>query len=196
MTSFAPIPLPDDGLPLRDDYVALAPGESLWVFGYGSLMWDPGFPHTQAVRGRIFGYHRRFCILSHHYRGTPECPGLVLGLDRGGSCRGMAFEVAPEHARATLAYLWRREMVSEVYRPTVVSVHLPDGVVSACTFVADPKHEQYRHCHTLEETAALIRQGYGSRGANSEYLRYTVQHLDELGVGDTPLHQLVHLVGD
>jgi len=177
-----------------DDYVPLADGAPLWVFGYGSLMWNPGFPYDRRAAALLRGYHRRFCVYSHHYRGTPEQPGLVLGLARGGSCRGVAFEVPPEHARPTLAYLWRREMISEVYRPALLSVRLPDGPVRACTFVARPAHEQYCPLTDPEDMAALIGKGHGLMGPNREYLVNTVRHLDELGIADTALHRLAELV--
>ena len=100
----------------------LANGSDLWLFGYGSLMWNPGFPHRVAEPALLHGWHRSFCIYSHRYRGTPERPGLVLGLDRGGSCRGMAFRVGAAHAAEALHYLWEREMVGGVYHMREVSV--------------------------------------------------------------------------
>ena len=180
---------------MRDDYFPLHPDRPLWVFAYGSLMWNPEFPHLSHQLGTICGFHRRFCIYSHHYRGTPECPGLVLGLDHGGACRGVVYAVAPEKGRDVLAYLWRREMISTVYRPTAVKVHCADGTtVSACTFVADSKHIQYCRDHSLENTIDLIRRGHGTRGPNADYLAATVAHLDELGIPDPPLHKLLKLV--
>ncbi len=177
-----------------DDYVPLADDAPLWVFGYGSLMWNPGFPFMRRAPALLRGYHRRFCIYSHHYRGTPERPGLVLGLARGGACRGVAFEVAPDQARPTLAYLWRREMVSEVYRPALLGVETPEGRVPACTFVARPGHEQYCLLTEPEDMAALICQGHGLMGPNCEYLFNTVRHLDELGIADRALRRLAALV--
>jgi cation transport regulator ChaC len=118
----------------------LTPGAPLWVFGYGSLMWNPGFPHLERQPAVLHGYHRRFCVLSHYYRGTPERPGLVLGLDRGGSCRGIAFKVAPDDVEAVVAYLWEREMVTGVYRPSLRQIRLPSGPVTACCFLADRHH--------------------------------------------------------
>ncbi|MFO0995782.1 MAG: gamma-glutamylcyclotransferase [Alphaproteobacteria bacterium] len=169
-----------------------------WVFGYGSLMWDPGFPHLEAVPALLSGYHRSFCIYSYQYRGTRERPGLVLGLKLGGSCRGMAFRVAPEEREATVAYLTEREMTSYVYNPmrlpVALSVVVRDHVVHAHTYVADHTHPNYAAGLTLEETAGLIRQGVGIRGPNRDYLENTVQHLEEIGVDEPELVALRDLV--
>ncbi|MGO4126954.1 gamma-glutamylcyclotransferase [Inquilinus sp. YAF38] len=174
----------------------LIPGEPLWVFGYGSLMWNPGFPHLERQPAVLHGYHRRFCVLSHRYRGTPERPGLVLGLDRGGSCRGMAFKVAPEHVQAVIAYLWDREMVTGVYRPSLKQIRLPDGPVTACCFLADRRHRQYCGALDVEETLAMIRTGIGSSGPNRDYLLNTVEHLRELGIRDGALFALAERVAE
>lgn len=178
----------------RTDYVPVAEGEPLWVFGYGSLMWNPGFPYETSEPALLQGYHRRFCVYSFHYRGTPEQPGLVLGLDRGGSCRGIAFRVAPADVRKTLAYLWDREMISYVYRPAWLPIRLAAGRVQACTFVADRAHEQYCRLTGLEAMAGVICKGHGRNGPNCEYLFNTVRHLDELGIRETPLHRLADMV--
>ncbi|MDJ0947868.1 MAG: gamma-glutamylcyclotransferase [Alphaproteobacteria bacterium] len=163
--------------------------DDFWVFGYGSLMWDPGFDFLERQPALLRGYHRAFCLYSHHYRGTPERPGLVLGLDRGGSCRGMAYRVADALKDSVQEYLYAREMLHYVYDERMVPVALPDRRVLAHTYVADRSHEQYARL-TLEETARLIAQGCGERGKNRDYLENTVQHLDELGVADGPLHDL------
>lgn len=178
----------------RTDYVPVAEGEPLWVFGYGSLMWNPGFPYDIAAPALLTGYHRRFCVYSYHYRGTPEQPGLVLGLDRGGSCRGLAFRVAPDDVKPALAYLWDREMISYVYRPAWLPVRIKGERVQACTFVADRAHEQYCRLTGLEAMAGVIGKGHGRNGPNCDYLFNTVQHLDELGIRETPLHRLADMV--
>ncbi len=173
-------------------------GNELWVFGYGSLMWDPGFPHLEAMPAVLSGFHRSFCIYSYQYRGTRERPGLVLGLKLGGRCHGMAFRVAPEEAEATLAYLTEREMTSYVYNPMRLPVNLSvvvqDHVVHAHTYVADHTHPNYAADLTLEETASLIRQGVGSRGPNRDYLENTVRHLEDIGVDEPNLVALRDLV--
>ncbi|WP_084536377.1 gamma-glutamylcyclotransferase [Azospirillum halopraeferens] len=172
--------------------VSLPEGAELWVFGYGSLMWNPGFPFEEQRLAVLRGYHRRFCVASHRYRGTPERPGLVLGLDRGGCCRGMAFRVAAAQAPAVLDYLWDREMITRVYRPRLLPVRLAcGGTVRACTFVVDRGHHQYRGCLCPEETAATIAACRGERGANLDYLASTVERLDALGIRDARLSALL-----
>ncbi|HYD68457.1 gamma-glutamylcyclotransferase [Azospirillum sp.] len=176
--------------------IAVAPGTDLWVFAYGSLMWNPGFPFEERHAAVLHGYHRRFCVSSHRYRGTPERPGLVLGLDRGGSCRGIAFRVAAGNVPAALDYLWEREMITRVYRPKRLPVHVLGGgpVVEACTFVVDRRHRQY--CGCLDEThmAERIAGCCGERGPNVEYLANTVDHLEQLGIHDARLARLMAAV--
>lgn len=161
-----------------------------WVFGYGSLMWDPGFPYLERRPALLRGYHRRFCLWSHRYRGTPERPGLVLGLDRGGSCRGVAFHVAADKAAAVKAYLWEREMLSNAYFPRLVPVACPGTAVLAQTFVIDPAHPQYAGRLDPETTACLIATSTGERGANRAYLENTLAHLREMGIVDRGLAEL------
>lgn len=184
----------DLGWPGPTEALALPPGEDLWVFGYGSLMWNPGFPYLERSEALLHGYHRGFCVYSHRYRGTPEKPGLVLGLDRGGSCRGVAFRVAAADVPDTLAYLWEREMVTGIYKPGMRPLRLPDRVVQACCFVIDRNHKQYCGKLSLQQTAGFICQGHGQRGPNCEYLFNTVEHLDELGITDGLLHRLAEMV--
>ena len=176
------------------DYVPWTEGEPLWVFGYGSLMWRPDFPHDWHGLGLVRGYHRRFCVYSMHYRGTPDAPGLVLGLAHGGSCRGMAYRVPAESVRGTLRYLWRREMISRVYAPKLVPVWVADEIRCAVTFVAVSRHAQYARLHDLSEMAALIARSEGAAGANCDYLFNTVRHLRELGIVDHHLTALEAMV--
>lgn len=166
----------------------------IWVFGYGSLMWNPGFEHVESRPALLHGWHRAFCVYSHRYRGTPEQPGLVLGLDRGGSCRGMAYRVARARALDVLDYLWDREMVHGVYTPRVLATATDGGRVACHTFTVDRTHRQYAGGLGEEEMVRLIRQGVGKGGHNRDYLANTVRHLDELGVGDGPLHRLLALI--
>ncbi len=171
--------------------IALSPGADLWVFAYGSLMWNPGFPHIERHVALLNGYHRRFCVASHRYRGTPERPGLVLGLDHGGSCRGIVFRIAAAEVPGALDYLWDREMTNRVYRPLFRRLRLQDGrAVEACCFVVDRRHQQY--CGGLDEESVIqrIARCCGQRGPNTEYLVNTVQHLDALGIPDARLRRI------
>ncbi len=175
----------------------LDPDAPLHLFGYGSLMWDPGFHHEHSCDAQLFGYHRAFCVYSHRYRGTPERPGLVLGLDRGGSCWGMLYKIAPSQVAAAVDYLWEREMVTGVYQARRVTVCTRVGARLDChAFVVDRAHTQYTGRMAAAATAELIVQGYGRRGACRDYLANTVSHLDDLGFRDGPLHRLLDLVDE
>lgn len=162
-----------------------ATADDLWVFGYGSLMWRPGFPYLERRHGWLRGYHRALCVLSHVHRGTPERPGLVLGLDRGGSCRGVAFRVAAENAAATMAYLEAREQATEAYLARRLPVELDEGRrISALAYVVDRRHQQYAGGLAEADLVRLVRQGVGQSGANPDYVRSTHAHLLEMGVND------------
>ncbi|MDH3439003.1 MAG: gamma-glutamylcyclotransferase [Betaproteobacteria bacterium] len=156
----------------------------LWIFGYGSLMWDPGFPHVQWAPALVHGYHRALCISSNRWRGTPKRPGLVLGLDRGGACRGIAFRVLAGDVATTLEALWAREMRRRIYQPKLLRARLMDRDVRALAFVADPAHAEYAGHLTIEETAVRVANCRGARGPNIDYLSRTIDHLAELGVRD------------
>jgi cation transport protein ChaC len=169
------------------------PKVDLWVFGYGSLMWRPGFQFDERQIASVYGYHRALCIYSHFHRGTEERPGLVLGLDRGGSCKGVAFRVAAEKAQETLAYLREREQTTAVYLERNLNAKLNSGeVVSAVAFVADPKHAQYAGKLSPEELTRLVRQGIGLSGTNPDYVRNTQAHLKELAICDKTLEWLAN----
>jgi cation transport protein ChaC len=161
----------------------------LWIFGYGSLLWHPGFEPADRVRARLAGYHRSFCMLSIHHRGTVEKPGLVLALDAVGAsfCDGLALRVREGEEEAVLAYLRERELISSAYVETTVSLSLEDGrKIEAVAYVIDPDHEQY--CQfDLEEQAHRIAGAVGGRGPNPEYLFNTADHLAELGIHDSDL---------
>lgn len=159
--------------------------DRLWVFGYGSLMWDPGFAHDRAEPARLSGYRRGFLMRSIHHRGTPEAPGLVLALDEapGAHCDGIAFRVAAGGEDATLAALRERELVSYAYCERVVPVDLADGgQVGALAYVIDRAHRQYVGPLPLEEQAQVIARAHGGRGSNAAYLHNTEAHLRALGV--------------
>lgn len=169
------------------------PDGDLWVFGYGSLIWNPGFEFLEQKLARLIGEHRSLCIYSMVHRGTPEKPGLVLGLDRGGACQGVAFRVAHDKRRATVQYLREREQATHVYREVMRSVWIEGDArlrVSALAYVADRSHDQYAGRLSLDEQLRLVRQGHGNYGPNDEYVIATVAALEAQGIRDTPLHQL------
>jgi cation transport protein ChaC len=168
----------------------LARADDLWVFGYGSLMWNPGFAHCDAEPAMLHGWHRSFCVYSRRYRGTPERPGLVLGLDRGGACRGMAFRVPRKAIPDALAYLWEREMTGGIYDMRAVRLRVPAGIIEAQAFTVRRAHPGYAGRLSIDETARLIIQGLGGRGPCREYLENTVRQLECLGHLDGPLHKL------
>ena len=166
--------------------------DGLWVFGYGSLMWEPGFEYAEARHARVFGYHRALCLLSVRNRGTPARPGLVLAMDRGGSCHGIAFRIAPPDVERTRRYLWEREMSTAAYRPALLTTRLSGGTrARALAFVARPDHAQYFRADTPEQAAALVRQGCGACGTALDYLRNVIRHLGEIGIADGPLHRVL-----
>ncbi|MEZ5779304.1 MAG: gamma-glutamylcyclotransferase [Paracoccaceae bacterium] len=170
---------------------------SLWVFGYGSLLWDPGFDFTERVQARLHGWHRSFCMRSIHHRGTVDQPGLVLALDaaEGGHCDGLAFAVARDQSEKTLAYLRERELISSAYLEKRLPLSLLDGRrVEAVAFVIDPDHVQYCGALDLEEQARIIAAAKGGRGPNSDYLWNTAAHLGELGIADPDLDWLASRV--
>jgi cation transport protein ChaC len=178
----------------------VAPAET-WVFGYGSLMWNPGFAFAEHQRARLVGYHRAFCIYSIHYRGTERRPGLVLGLDRGGACDGIAFRLTPETRAATLAYLRRRELIYGVYREALVPLEISSENASeprtvwGFTYIAERAHPAYAGCLPLAREAALIRRSAGRSGTNLDYLLSTRRHLQDLGIREPRLDRLVALAG-
>jgi cation transport protein ChaC len=169
-------------------------GRDFWVFAYGSLMWRPGFEFLECTTALLRGYHRAFCVYSVHYRGTEARPGVVLGLDRGGSCRGRAYRIAAKNGTAVLDYLHEREMITGVYRPRWVKLAIPGKRVIAATYLADRKHAQYTGKLSDKAAARLILQGHGASGSNLDYIENTVRHLDELGIADCPIHRLLDYV--
>ena len=171
----------------------------MWVFGYGSLIWNPEFPVAERVIARATGWHRSFCMRSIHHRGTEADPGLVLALDAsaGAHCDGVAFRVAPGAEESTLQALRERELISSAYLERWLPVHLTDGrAVQALVFVIDPDHVQYCGGLPLEEQARIIARAVGGRGPNRDYLHATADHLAELGIGDADLEWLSARVRD
>jgi cation transport protein ChaC len=162
---------------------------ALWVFGYGSLLWNPGFTPKSAIKARLADYHRSFCMLSIHHRGTPEQPGLVLALDQviGQQCTGIAFEVPAAEEAQVLATLRERELVSSAYFEAEVTLTTDSGdIITALTYVVDRAHAQYCQ-YDLEQQAQMIARATGGRGPNTDYLHNTVAHLDQMGIRDPDL---------
>ena len=167
--------------------------EDLWVFAYGSLMWRPGFDFLERVPARLVGLHRALCVFSFVHRGTPERPGLVLGLDRGGMCRGIAYRVAAAARERTIAYLRGREQVTTVYVETMRQIELEDRArrrVRALCYVVDRSHVQYAGRLKLAESLHHVRQGHGQSGPNRDYVLETVRALEALGYRESDLHLL------
>jgi cation transport protein ChaC len=187
--------------------------EDLWVFGYGSLMWRPGFVYKERVPARLVGLHRALCVYSFVHRGTAEKPGLVLGLDRGGTCRGIAYQVDKTLRAETLAYLRTREQVTHVYREIMRPVTLAaaardrtlggasdpgldasEARVPALVYVVDRSHPQYAGRLDLAEQLHLVRQGHGHSGANRDYVLETIKEIEAQGCFDAKLHRLAELL--
>lgn len=169
--------------------------DEFWVFGYGSLMWNPGFPFEERHAAKVFGYRRSLCIWSTVHRGTPENPGLVLGLDRGGSCRGTVFRVAEADWPEALDYLRRRELVTNVYKERMLPLALADGRrVTAVGYVVDRAHEQYAGALSVEEAARIVRRSTGQSGPNDAYVFNTLGHLQQMGIRDLWLEAVAALV--
>lgn len=169
----------------------------LWIFGYGSLMWRPGFPYEESVHAELCGGHRALCVYSHVHRGTPQRPGLVLGLDAGGICEGIAFRVPARHVRHTLGYLRRREQVTNVYRPVMRRVALrqdePCDTYALC-YMVNRRHRQYAGGLPLAHQVRLVRRSQGRSGKNTDYVVNTVRHLRDCGIVDRKLERLAFLL--
>ncbi len=172
----------------------------LWVFGYGSLMWRPDFDFTERAPAALIGAHRSLCIYSFHHRGTQQHPGLVLGLDEGGACRGVVFRVPADKRDATLDYLREREQVTDVYVEAIRPVSPLDGSgreLEALCYVVDRAHPQYAGRLSIEAQARLVRSAVGRSGSNIDYVLNTVRHLEEAGIHDVELMALAaHLVAE
>ena len=170
-------------------------GRDFFVFAYGSLMWRPDFPFLEIEPATLYGYHRAFCITSTHYRGTPERPGLVLGLDRGGKCVGRLYRIAAKDAADVAEYLHQRELITGCYEPKRVTLHLARSRRQpGIAYVADRAHYQYAGKLSDAEVAHIIRHAVGVNGSNREYLRNTVLHLEDMGIADGRLHRILKLL--
>ncbi|KQV73310.1 gamma-glutamylcyclotransferase [Rhizobium sp. Root1220] len=166
--------------------------DEFWVFGYGSLMWNPGFEFVERSQALVHGYRRSLCVRSWVHRGTQQNPGLVLGLDRGGSCRGMAFRIEPERRDDVVEYLRERELVTNVYLERCLPLQLADGRSSkAVAYVVDRNHTQYAGALDAVAAARVVHQAHGQSGPNDAYVFNTLAHLQEMGIRDHWLEQVV-----
>lgn len=179
--------------PGLEEIVAGREGAALWVFAYGSLMWRPEFPVAERRLGTVRGFHRRFCLLQRRFRGTPERPGFVLALDRGGLCRGVAFRLPDAEIREALMPLWRREMRGRGYVARWLPVETEGGTVSALTFLANRASDRYARLPD-PEIAEMIAAACGHTGPSAEYLYRTVEACEALGIRDRHLWRLQALV--
>ena len=167
------------------------PSQDVWVFGYGSLIWNPAFEYEEKRPALLAGWHRRFCLKMFLGRGTRENPGLMLALDAGGTCNGVAFRIAAAKVREELNVLWLREMFGGGYHARWVELQAGDEKLRAITFVINTEHPRYLKELSLEETAAFIATGCGHLGTCREYLENTVAHLEALGLSDAGLARIV-----
>ncbi len=187
--------LTDDELATsRRDMLARAPSKEIWVFGYGSLIWNPAFHFDERRIGVIHGFHRRFCLWTTLGRGSPDCPGLMLGLDRGGSCRGVVLRITPELVESETDVLWRREMVSNAYVPAWVRASTDTGEVWAIAFTINRHHDRYAEKMSEDKAADVIARAVGRVGPCRDYLLNTVDHLKQLGIHDRAMARLAEKV--
>jgi cation transport protein ChaC len=172
--------------------------DDLWIFGYGSLMWRPGFAFEEVRRATLIGFRRCFCVFSTHHRGTPQRPGLVLGLDRGGVCHGLAYRVASVARDRTLEYLRAREQVNGVYREAPVQLQMhgaPSAPVTGLAYIVERAHPSYAGRLAVSEQARLIRGAHGISGANLDYLINTLAHLGSLSIREAELSRVLTVIG-
>jgi cation transport protein ChaC len=165
--------------------------QDLWVFGYGSLIWNPAFEFAEQRLALLHGWHRRFCLKMYLGRGTPQTPGLMLALDHGGACKGVAFRIAADKIREELGVLWLREMYGGAYHARWVNLQAGGERFRAVTFVINKAHPRYLKELSVEQTAAFIATGCGALGSCREYLENTVAHLQALGLRDAGLARIV-----
>jgi cation transport protein ChaC len=195
---FLPLPFGgvyNNGMLNKNDYF-ISPTQC-WIFAYGSLMWDFPFPYIRKEAARLSGYHRSFCMASVVYRGTKDNPGLVLSLDQGGFCDGIAYKLPEEHAYPIFEAVWNREMITNAYLPQILSVVLNGGpeTVKALCFTVNPAHEQYVAMLPLAEQARIIKGAHGQSGPNLDYALSTLRHLQALYIQDTEMVALGGALG-
>jgi cation transport protein ChaC len=174
-----------------DETLAARPTDGpVWLFGYGSLMWNPAFSYVERRNGTLRGWHRQFCMWMRLGRGTPEQPGLMLALDRGGTTHGVAFRLAPSEERAELLLVWRREMFGDAYRARWVTLSTEEGPVHAITLVVNREHDQYAAGLGEDEVVKHLATARGPLGSSAEYLFETLEHLEQLSLRDRRLERV------
>ena len=166
-----------------------------WVFGYGSLIWNPGFSAVESRRATLYGLHRSLCIYSWVHRGTRDLPGLVLGLDKGGSCHGIAYKVEAKNRDGVIEYLRERELVTNVYRETWRNIRIQNGSTEpALTYVVDRHSPQYSGQLDIQEQAKIVSRATGNSGPNCEYILNTVEHLKTISIRDYGLETVARSI--
>jgi len=168
--------------------------EPVWVFAYGSLIWKREFPFAERRVGALHGYHRQFCLLVKRFRGSPDAPGLMLGLERGGMCRGVVYRLAEHKRDEALRTIWAREILTAAYVPHWADVRTAEGPVRAIAFIINRAHERYAGRLSDEAVADALARACGHVGSCAEYLLETVMHLEELGIRDRRLWRLQAMV--
>ncbi len=168
--------------------------DGIWLFGYGSLMWNPDFEMVDKISGEIEGYHRKLCLKSLVYRGTPDYHGLVFGLEIGYSCQGMCFRIAPEKVKTELMKVWKREMFAGTYIPKWVKVKINQSYISAVTFVINKKHDHYLPNLEFKEVVKRVVRAKGKRGSCQDYVKNTIKHLKKFGLRDKYLDTLLEFI--
>ena len=182
---------PEERARQLEEILARAPRRGrVWIFGYGSLIWNPAFHFAERRSAFLYGYHRQFCLWARAGRGSPERPGLMLAIERGGSCHGVAYRLPRGQIDTELDVVWRREMLTMAYRPVWVSVRTPKGIEPAIAFAVNRGHERYVRGLDLEATAHFLSTGAGPLGRCRDYLFDTVEHLRQLGIRDSRLDRL------
>lgn len=179
---------------LRATLAQRPPGAGWWIFAYGSLLWNPLFPFAECRPAIVRGRHRRFCLWSPASRGTTKAPGLVLGLDRGGSCHGVIYRLPAKCAHAELTLLWRREMVVGAYRPRWVTVSAGGRALTALTFVVDRRHPQYTGTLSFEHQTSVLGSAVGVFGSSADYLERARVALVSHGIVDPYLEKLAGMI--
>lgn len=178
----------------RSIMAQLPADDDIWLFAYGSLIWSPMIDFSETLPATLFGYHRRFCLRTMIGRGTPEAPGLVLGLESGGSCKGLAFRIAAKDTERELKLIWNREMIGGSYTPKIVKLKTDDGAIRAITFVINRDHENYAGRLASDAIAEIIAKAAGPLGPCADYLFSTVEQLQKLKLHDRHLYHLADLV--